>query len=245
MKSPSRETPADPMHNAVLRSLPANEWELLEPHGEIRTLRHSQMLFRDDEPGDMAAFPLTCIISMITAMHNGDECEYGTIGREGLLGLQVALGAQPLRGQALVQLEGEAVLFPGSLLRERTFEENAMPELRRLLLRYAQATINVLAQSAACNALHPIATRTARWILSSRDRAGSDYFSLTQDFLARMLGVRRGGVSAAAADLQKAGVIEYNRGHIRVLNRAGLEARSCECYAIIRDEYERVLAAPG
>jgi CRP-like cAMP-binding protein len=115
--------------------------------------------------------------------------------------------------------------------------------LHRLLLRYAQATINVLAQSAACNALHPIPKRAARWMLQSRDRAGNDYFSLTQEFLAKMLGVRRASVTTAAAELQDSRIIEYNRGHIHVLDEKALEEKSCECYQLMRQEYTRVFAA--
>jgi hypothetical protein len=176
---------------------------------------------------------------MIAQMANGDECEYGCIGREGVLGLHVALGAQPLRGQGLCQLEGKAIVFAGRILRTLTTTGEA-PELHRLLLRYAQASINVLAQSAACNALHSVHTRTARWLLQSRDRAGADEFPLTQEFLARMLGVRRASVTEVAGALAKAGSIEYTRGRIRILNGSLLLEQSCECYELLRDEFERV-----
>jgi CRP-like cAMP-binding protein len=230
----------DPRSNELLAHLPAAEWELLAPHSSIVTLKHAEKLFDDHDPGDVTYFPLTSIISMIAEMANGDECEYGCIGREGMLGLHVALGAQPLRGQGLCQLEGTAVRFDGVTLRKLTANGQA-PELHRLLLRYAQASINVLAQSAACNALHPVPERTARWLLQSRDRAGADYFSLTQEFLSRMLGVRRSSVTVVAGDLQRDGIIEYNRGHIKLLDRGALLAQSCECYQLMRDEYERVV----
>jgi len=176
---------------------------------------------------------------MISEMANGDECEYGCIGREGMLGLQVALGAQPLRGRALCQLEGEAVRFDGAILRGLTASGKA-PELHRLLLRYAQATINVLAQSAACNALHPITQRAARWLLMSRDRAGSDTFSLTHEFLAKMLGVRRASVSTIAEVFQSKDIIQYRRANVRIVNSEALEAEGCECYQLMRDEYRLV-----
>ena len=235
-KNPQRQPQIEPFTNRLLASLPTTEWNVLKPYAEIVTLRHAQLLFTDNEPVNVAYFPLTCIVSMIAEMANGDECEYGCIGNEGMLGLQVALAAQPLRGRALCQLEGEAVRFEGEFLRELTSSGQA-PELHRLLLRYAQATINILAQSAACNVLHPIAQRTARWMLMSRDRAGSRYFGLTQEFLAKMLGVRRASVSDAAANLQDNKVIEYTRGSIHVLDDEQLKARSCECYEIMQNEY--------
>jgi len=152
---------------------------------------------------------------MVAEMANGDECEYGCIGREGMLGLQVALGAQPLRGRALCQLEGKAIRLDGAILRKLTASGEA-PALHRLLLRYAQATINVLAQSAACNALHRVHTRTARWLLQTRDRAGSNSFPLTQEFLAKMLGVRRSSVTEIAGDLRRRKIIDYGRGTIHI-----------------------------
>lgn len=212
---------------------------MLEGHAATVTLRHAELLFTDEEPADFTYFPLTCIVSMIAEMANGDECEYGCIGREGMLGLQMALGSQPLRGRALCQLEGEAIRLDGAILRKVTASADA-PELHRLLLRYAQATINVLAQSAACNALHSNPQRAARWLLLSRDRAGSDDFSLTHEFLAKMLGVRRSSVSNIAAELQGQKIIGYTRGSIHILNDEALEAASCECYRLMRDEFDRV-----
>jgi len=230
---------ADPFGNELLAHLPHVEWELLRSHSKIVTLKHAEKILNDHDLSDVTYFPLTCIISMIAEMANGDECEYGCIGREGMLGLHLALSAQPLRGQALCQVEGTAVRFDGTLLRDVSTSGRA-PELHRLLLRYAQASINILAQSAACNALHSIRQRTARWLLQSRDRAGADSFALTQEFLARMLGVRRSSVTVVAGDLQSEEVIEYSRGHIVVLNRDALQKKSCECYQLMLEENERV-----
>ncbi len=225
--------------NDLLRHLPAGEWALLRPGADEAALDAGELLFADGEPGKVVYFPQTCIVSMIAEMADGTECEYGCIGREGMLGLQIALGAQPLRGRALCQLAGAAVRIDGSLLHALT-TSGAAPELHRLLLRYAQATINVLAQSAACNALHALPQRTARWLLSSRERAGDDSFELTQEFLSRMLGVRRASVTVAAGHLQDAGTIRYSRGHIEVLDVTALEAAACECYTVMRDEYVKV-----
>lgn len=229
----------DPLLNHLLEHLPVAEWKALEERATVVTLRQGELLFVAEEPVDLAYFPLTCIISMIAEMANGDECEYGCIGREGMLGLQLALGAQPLRGQALCQLEGAALRLDGSVLRDLT-ESGAAPELHRLLLRYAQATINVLAQSAACNALHSVTERTARWLLMSRDRAGNDDFALTQEFLAKMLGVRRASVTEIAGKLQRRGIITYRRSHIQVRDSDALEAASCECYRLMRFEFALV-----
>lgn len=210
---------------------------------EVVTLKYAEVLFEDGEPSDMVYFPLTSIVSMISLMKNGQEIEYGSIGREGMVGLQVALDAQPLRGRAICQLEGEAVRFRGKELRR--LENATAPRLQKLLLRYAQGTINVLAQSTACNALHSVRERTSRWLLMTRDRAGSDTFDLTHEFLSKMLGVRRAGVTEAANDLQKEGILEYTRGQIRVVDGDRLEAAACECYDYIRDEYARVVDDVG
>jgi CRP-like cAMP-binding protein len=233
-----RKPQYDARVNALLGHLPYTEWSLMVRHSEIVTLRDAQVLFNDGEPADMVYFPLTSIVSMMALMQNGQEIEYGSIGREGMVGLQVALNAQPLRGRAICQLEGEAVSVRGNEL--RNLANAAAPMLQRLLLRYAQGTINVLAQSTACNALHTVRQRTARWLLMTRYRAGSDTFDLTQDFLSKMLGVRRAGVSAVAVDLQNEGIIEYIRRQIRILDPTRLEAITCECYRLVRDEYARI-----
>lgn len=166
MEPQTRE--ADALVNDLLRRMPVDEWALLKPHLTIVTLAYGQILFEDGEPSDMAYFPMTAVISMLSLMKNGDEVEYGSIGREGMVGLQVALDSQPLRGRAMCQLEGEAVILAREDMTKLT-RENA-PQLHRLLMRYAQSTINVLAQSAACNALHPMRQRMARWLLMTSDR---------------------------------------------------------------------------
>lgn len=228
--------------NRLLGHLPESELILLERYATVVYLEQAQELFSGGEGGDVSYFPLTAVVSMISEMENGDESEYGCIGREGMLGLHVALGAQPLRGRALCQLQGQAVCMDGSILRRVTNSGEA-PELHRLLLRYAQATIT-LAQSASCNALHSVYERTARWLLLSGDRAGSDSFVLTHEFLARMLGVRRASVTDAAHGFQESDIIDYHRGKVQIKNRAALEAQSCECYAIMRDEYALVFSSP-
>jgi len=239
MRRTARIHEENPSTNVLLAALPPVEWAVLGAHAEIVTLRYAEVLFEDGEPADMVYFPLTSIVSMMALMRNGQEIEYGSIGREGMLGLQLALDAQPLRGRALCQLEGEAVRFSGQAFRE--LRDAPAPTLYALLLRYAQGTINVLAQSTACNALHSVRQRTARWLLMTRDRAGSDTFNLTQEFLSMMLGVRRAGVAESASDLKKEGIIDYIRGQMRVLDSPRLESAACECYGHIRKEYARVV----
>lgn len=239
MQRMTRVHASNPAANVLLAHLPENEWALMVADAEIVTLHHAEVLFDDGEPIDMVYFPLTSIVSMLALMRNGQEIEYGSIGREGMVGLQVALNAQPLRGRAICQLEGEAVRFRGREL--RGLESGAAPTLQRLLRRYAQGTINVLAQSTACNALHTVRQRTARWLLMTRDRAGEDTFDLTQEFLSKMLGVRRAGVGDVASDLQSEHIIDYIRGQIKILDRQRLEETACECYVHIRDEYARVV----
>jgi CRP-like cAMP-binding protein len=237
MKS-QRAIEKDPRINRILGRLPADEWSRLAASACIVTLKHAQVLFKDDEPSDMAYFPLTAIVSMIALLKDGREIEYGTIGREGMIGLQVALGSQPLRGEAMVQLEGEAAVFDGAFLRNMREDHDTV--LHALLLRYAQATINVLAQSTACNAVHTIRERAARWILMTRDRAGGNEFPLTQEFLSKMLGVRRAGINDVAREFQQQGLITYAHGHMEILDGEALEKAACECYEIVTEEYEHI-----
>jgi CRP-like cAMP-binding protein len=234
-----RVVETDALVNDLFRRMPAAEWVLLKPHLKIVSLAYGQVLFEDREPSDMAYFPMTAVISMLALMKNGDEVEYGSIGREGMVGLQVALDAQPLRGRAMCQLEGEAVILAREDMIKLTQEST--PQLHRLLMRYAQSTINVLAQSAACNALHPLRERMARWLLMTSDRAGQGEFPLTQEFLSLMIGVRRAGINEVARKFKRDKIIKYTRGQVTILDRKTLEASSCECYGFIRDEYAMVV----
>ncbi len=233
---------SDPRSNDLLAHLPQAEYEKLIRGSRVVTLKHAQLLFADGEPQNMAYFPLTALVSMIAEMKDGSAVEYGSIGREGMVGVQVALGAQPLRGRAICQLEGTALCVDGSAIQDLA-QLGRSPELHRLLLRYAQATINVLAQSAACNALHSVRQRCARWLLITRDRAGSQNFKLTQEFLAMMLGLPRTSVTATAADFQREGAIKYSRGNVSILKEPALNQWACECYDVIADEYRQVFQA--
>ena len=178
------------------------------------------------------------MISLVTYLEDGPSVEIATVGREGMVGISLFLETATVAWRAFGQVPGKALRIRAETFREEVDRNGA---LVRLLKRYTQALLSQVAQSSACNCVHTIEQRCARWLLQTHDRVGSDHYPLTQEFLAQMLGMRRSSVSQAAGGLQKAGLIRYVRGRITVLDRAGLEAASCECYAIIRREFERLL----
>jgi CRP-like cAMP-binding protein len=233
---PSQERIAQ---NRLLRALsPAVRQQLL-PALELIALNMRDMLIEPDVPIPFVYFPLHGVVSLISTLHDGTQVEVATIGNEGMIGLPLFLQANSIPFTAFVQVPGaalrmEAEVF-GRLLQERTGALNA------LLYRYTQALFNQLAQHVVCNRLHRIAQRCARWMLLTHDRVSSDEFPLTHEFLALMLGVRRASVSEVVGRLQQAGLIHSRRGMILVLDRAGLEAASCECYGVIKQEYDRLL----
>jgi CRP-like cAMP-binding protein len=185
-------------------------------------------------------FPLTSVASVISRMSSG-SAEVGTIGNEGLVGLDVLLQGQPSPNETVAQIPGRALRVSAAALADGTEQR---PALRRMVSRYAHAYLTQVAQTASCNALHGIEQRCARWLLMTHDRVGgADQFPLTQEYLAIMLGVRRAGVSEAAGALQDAGLIRYRRGGIQILDRAGLEAAVCECYGIVRRHFDHLRPA--
>jgi CRP-like cAMP-binding protein len=227
------------VHNRLLAALAADDLAALAPHLEEVTLGNGEVLAEPGEPLADIYFPETAIMSVINRMADGAGVEVGTVGNEGLVGLAALLGAEASESQTLAQIPGTALRLPAAVL---VAAVDAQPALRRLLLRYTQAYLTQVAQGAACNRLHGIEARCARWLLMTHDRVGgADAFPLTQEFLAIMLGVRRAGVSVAAGALQDAGLIRYRRGGIRVLDRAGLEAAACECYGVVRRQFDRLL----
>jgi CRP-like cAMP-binding protein len=230
------------VRNRLLAALPPGDFAALAPTLRSVELGFKQTLHRPDRPIEAAYFLGNGMVSMLAPLEEGQAMEVGLIGREGLVGLPVVLGAESASTEALVQMPGDALRVPAPELRE-VFEASAA--LRGVLLRYAQASHTQIAQTAACNGQHAVDERLARWMLMAHDRAGADEFPMTQEFIATMLGVRRAGISVAAGVLQKAGVIRYGYGRITVLDRAGLEAASCECYGAVRRQYERLLGAPA
>lgn len=227
------------VHNRLLGALPDDDRAWLAPHLARVPLAVGDVLA---EPGEVLAhvyFPETCILSVISRMADGGAVEVGTVGNEGMVDLAVLLDAEASPNQTLCQMPGDACRLPAAALGEAV---DTRPAVRRLLHRYAQAYLTQVAQGAACNRLHGIEQRCARWLLMTHDRVGgADTFPLKQEFLAIMLGVRRAGVTVAAGALQDAGLIRYRRGSIRVLDREGLEAATCECYGVIRGQFDRLL----
>ncbi len=227
------------VRNRLLAALAPEDYAALAPHLEPVALSVGQVLAGPGEAFAHVYFPETAVLSVIARMADGAGVEVGTVGNEGLAGVSVLLDTEASPNETLAQIPGTALRVSAAAF---TAAVDARPGLRRLLHRYAQAYLTQVAQGAACNRLHGIEARCARWLLMTHDRVGgADSFPLKQEFLAIMLGVRRAGVTVAAGALQDAGLIRYRRGGIRVLDRAGLEAAACECYGVVRRQFDRLL----
>lgn len=224
--------------NRLLDALPEALFELLAPHLEQVRLDVRDPVAAPGQPYEYVYFPQDCIISVVNDMRDGGTVETGTIGNEGVAGLPALLDSVTSERRMFGQVPGSAQRARSEVVAELVERERA---LRRLINRYSQAYLSQVAQGAACNRLHGIEQRCARWLLLTQDRVGRDDFSLKQEFLAEMLGVRRAGVSVAASTLQHAALIRYSRGIVHVLDREGLEAASCECYGVIRAQFDRLL----
>lgn len=224
--------------NRLLASLPSGEYERLQPYLEFIPLNLRQELYQPYESIEFVYFPLSGVYSLLSSTLEGALVELATVGNEGMVGLPVFLGAEQIPGMAMVQV-------PGSALRMRAadFRTQVTPDmaLYNMLRYYTQALFNFISQSVVCNRMHSIEQRCCRWLLLTHDRVGSNEFSFTHEFLSQMLGVRRAGVSEVAAKLQNAGFISYRHGKMAILNRSGLETTSCECYTVIKAEFERLI----
>jgi CRP-like cAMP-binding protein len=230
------------MDNRILAALPAEEYERLLPHLEEVRLDQGDIISRPDEKIEYVYFPKRGTISICAMMEDGSQVEVGVIGNEGMFGLPIFFKTYTAPLQAMVQIpDGAYRMRAEAFIRE--VEECV--HLRNLLLHYAQAFFIQAAQTAACNRLHPLEGRMARWLLMCQDRTKSELLQLTHEFISMMLGVRRAGVSTAAAKLKDDGLIDYQRGFMRIRDRKGLEALSCECYVIVRKEFDRLLGANG
>jgi CRP-like cAMP-binding protein len=232
------KAPQTPVENRLLAALPRKEYERLLPKLENASLSYKESLYEADKPIEYVYFINSGVVSLIVIMEGGAIVEVGTIGNEGMVGISVFLGANTIPGKAIVQVPGDGMRMKSGTLRNEA--KNGGP-LHNVLRRYTQALLNQIAQSAACNRTHSIEQRCARWLLMTHDSVRSDEFLLTQEFLSLMLGVRRPSVSTVANKLQKAGLIRYSRGRITIVDRQGLESVSCECYRIIKEEYDRLL----
>ncbi len=243
--STSANAPAEPSHpapgptrNRLLAALPAPQFEELQSQTEKIELATEKDIALPGTPWTHVYFPENCIFSVVNEMRDGATVEVGTIGNEGVAGLPALMDATSSESRIFSQLAGSAWRVPVSAVVSMMERER---DVRRLINWYAQAYLSQVSQGAACNRLHGIEQRCARWLLLTRDRVDSDRFSLKQEFLSDMLGVRRAGVSVAASALQHAGLIRYSRGVIEVLDREGQLAASCECYAVIREQFDRLV----
>jgi CRP-like cAMP-binding protein len=224
--------------NRVLAALPDPVYKQLVPELEPITLALKQILYRSNGDMPYVYFPLSTVTSLVVKMQDGQVAEVATVGNEGMVGLPVFLGSKTFSGQAFTQVPGEAMRMQSAVFQKEVSREGSLHEVLHL---YTQALFMQISQSAACNRLHSIDQRCARWLLMTRDRVRSEQFLLTQEFLAQMLGVRRAGVSEVASRLQRQELIQYNHGIIQIINQSGLEAVACECYAIIKQEYDRLM----
>lgn len=230
--------PHDFKQNALLGLLPKEDLVRLWPHLERVTLTLGQSLSESGRQMSHVYFPLDSIVSLLCVMENGASTEIAVVGYEGVVGVSLFMGGETTPSRAIVQSAGDAYRLKGQLLKNEFYRAGAM---QRLLLRYTQALITQMAQTAVCNRHHSVDQQLCRWLLLSLDRLPGNELVMTQELIANMLGVRREGVTESAGKLQKAGLISYNRGHITVLDRPGLEARVCECYSVVKREYDRLL----
>ena len=226
------------LQNYLLAALPAEQQGRLRPDLERVTLALGQGLYESGDNLQYVYFPIDSIVSLLYVMENGSSAEISVVGNEGLVGISVFMGGASTPSRAVVQSAGVAYRLSSARLKT---EFNFHGPLMELLLRYTQSLITQMAQTAVCNRHHSIDQQLCRWLLLSLDRIPSDCLVMTQELIANMLGVRREGVTEAAGKLQKLGVIEYSRGRIRVLDRAHLEQLSCECYAVVKNEVDRLL----
>ena len=224
--------------NRLLLGLEKKVYQELAPHLEAVSLTLRQKLYEPNQPIEYVYFPINGVVSMLAQMEEGILIEVATVGNEGMIDLPLFLGADLTPGTSFSQIPGDALRMSAKYFRKAIATSGA---LTRALHRYTQALMVQISQGNACNRIHSLEERCARWLLLCHDRVGKDEFMLTQEFLSQMLGVRRASVNLAAAAFQHAGFIKYSRGRLRISNRKGLESTVCQCYAVIREEYDRML----
>jgi len=231
--------PHTPKQNHLLAALPAQDYERMVPHLELLPLALGAALYESGSQQQYVFFPTASIVSLLYVMQDGSSAEIAVVGNEGVVGIALFMGGETTPSRAVVQSAGYAYRLRASLLKKE-FERGG--PLQYLLLRYTQALITQMAQTAVCNRHHSVEQQLCRWLLLSLDRLPSNELTMTQELIANMLGVRREGVTEAAGRLQSAGLIQYSRGKIVVLDRPKLEARVCECYAVVKRESDRLFA---
>ena len=225
-------------NNLLLATLPEALLEEMRPHLEYVSMPLGMSVYESGGKQSYVYFPADCIVSLLYVLADGASAEIAVVGREGLVGISLFMGGETTPSRAVVQSAGYGYRVRAAVLKKHFAQSH---ELQHLLLRYTQALITQMAQTAVCNRHHSVDQQLCRWLLLSLDRLASNDVAMTQELIANMLGVRREGVTEAAGKLQSAGLINYSRGHISVLDRKGLEARVCECYAVVKAEYDRLL----
>ena len=232
-------SPHSPTQNRLLAALPAAEFERLLPHLELVPMPLGEALSESGTRMQHVYFPTTAIVSLLYVLENGASAEIAVVGNEGILGISLFMGGDTTPSRAVVQSAGFGYRLKAHLLKT---EFNRAGPVLHLLLRYTQALITQMTQTAVCNRHHTVEQQLCRWLLLSLDRLPTDTLTMTQELIANMLGVRREGVTEAAGHLQRAGLIRYSRGRITVVDRPGLENAVCECYAVVKSEFDRLLA---
>jgi CRP-like cAMP-binding protein len=224
--------------NHIFEAMPTNEWERLLPFIETIELPLGKVLYEPGTKMSHVIFPSSAIVSLLYALENGSSAEIAVVGNEGFVGISIFMGGESTSSRAVVQSAGVGYKIKSSMLMD---EFNRGGPIMHLLLRYTQALITQMSQTAVCNRHHSLDQQLCRWLLLSADRLTGNELIMTQELIANMLGVRREGVTEAALKIQKAGLIQYARGHITILDRHGLERRTCECYQVVKTEYDRLL----
>ena len=227
-----------PNQNHLIAALPAEIFERLSPHLELISMPLGEVLYESGGQLQHVYFPTTAIVSLHYIMENGASSEIAGVGNEGVLGISLFMGGNTTPSLATVQTAGHGYRLKARLMME---EFNRAGPMMRLMLRYTQALITQMSQTAVCNRHHSVEQQLCRWLLLTLDRLTSNELIMTQELIASMLGVRREGITESAGNLQRAGLISYRRGHITVLERSGLESRVCECYAVVKNEFDRLL----
>lgn len=239
----STHTEARPQtFNRILNALNRPEYDSLSPHLDHINLSTGEILYHPEQPITHVYFPNRGTVSLVSVFEDGASVEVGMVGNEGMFGVCVFLGSVSTPLEAVVQLPGDGMRMRADVLK-REFQKGG--QLQDLLLRYTQAFITQIAQTAACNRVHTVEGRLAKWLLMCEDMANSKDLALTHEFIATMLGTRRAGITEAANQLRSDGLIDYTRGHVTVTDRDGLEALSCECYPLVKREFDRLVGGNG
>jgi CRP-like cAMP-binding protein len=228
-----------PRQNHLLAALPPSEFARIEPHLELVTMSLGDVLYESGGQLKHVYFPTDSIVSLLYVMEDGASAEIAVVGNEGILGISLFMGGETTPSRAVVQSKGFSYRMPAQHLK---LEFNRAGPMMHLLLRYTQALITQMSQTAVCNRHHSVDQQLCRWLLLSLDRLDAEELTMTQELIANMLGVRREGVTEAAGKLRDFGIIQYSRGHIKVLDRPRLERHVCECYAVVKKEFDRLLS---